>query len=1159
MKYLTALLFVLVLFVGASAQSNPPLRVKEIDGDPSVNLVREIRVTNGTLTRVSSGVVQLTVTGGSGSPGGLDTQMQFNDGAAFGGDAGLVYNKTTNFLTVTGGGITLSTSTINKLTLTPPATGATLTVADGKTLTVSNTLTFTGTDSASVAFGAGGTAAYSNAANTFTVAQTVSLSGVTTGTDGIAITLTGNANALGQLAGVNSTVQGTGATNDDLYSALEFGSSYAGSGTGSIVYGARGTASITGTSVAAETSALVGSAANSGSGTNTLAIGVKSDVTKASTGTITTAVGVKSVILNQNATGSIGTARGLDLSGWSNSGTITTSAGIYADTSIDVGTTKYFIKSLSVSPSELAGALLVSGVLTAGTSPTTLTDAAGKILSAALNTVQPAQGGTGVTALGTGVATALGVNVGSAGAFVTFNGALGTPSSGVVSTGVTLGDVTMNVTGTDATGDIYYRDASGILTRLPVGSTDQVLKVAAGLPSWGTDATGGGALPVVDTTSVVEGSADGTKEVRIEADGITTGTVRVWTAPDSNTTIPIFSQIITFAGPTAARTVTFPDEAFTVAGVASTQTLSNKTLTAPRIADLGFIADANGNEAIIVDTVASAVNEITVANAATGTGPTISATGGDTNIDLNLVPKGTGGVKITGTGTSYVGIGDTDNSHYLQLQVGTNLTADRILTLTTGDAARTITVNGNPTLDDWFDQSVKVAANPQFATVEVGAASDTTLARSSAGNLSVEGNLIYRAGGTDVPVADGGTGASTLTGILQGNGTSAVTAFAPGTGVVTALGVNVGSAGAFVTFNGALGTPSSGVVSTGVTLGDVTMNVTGTDATGDIYYRDAGGLLARLGIGSTGQVIKVAAGLPSWGTDESAGSPTWDTIGAPAGAVSLVSNGTSETFTIDFQAAFTTGSQMVVKSSTGNPTGGVLFEVLGHDADVQLLKITNGGTNGIAVSAAGALTVTGSGTIVATTGDSATAFFSTGTLEAALLPAASESAQGAAELATSAEINAGSDAARVIAVDQFNGSIFGQQDVQLEVLGDTTAATVADGHLYFVIPLKLNGMNLVGVSAQVRAAGTTNTLNIDLARCATVATGNMCSGTVVDMLSTNLTIDSTENKSSTAATAAVIDTANDDVATDQVIRIDIDAIQTTPSQGLKVLLVFRLP
>lgn len=50
--------------------------------------------------------------------------------------------------------------------------------------------------------------------------------------------------------------------------------------------------------------------------------------------------------------------------------------------------------------------------------------------------------------------------------------------------------------------------------------------------------------------------------------------------------------------------------------------------------------------------------------------------------------------------------------------------------------------------------------SPQFTAVNIGHATDTTLARSSAGNLSIEGNVIYRAGGTDVALADGGTGAS---------------------------------------------------------------------------------------------------------------------------------------------------------------------------------------------------------------------------------------------------------------------------------------------------------------------------------------------------------------------------------------------------------------
>jgi hypothetical protein len=80
----------------------------------------------------------------------------------------------------------------------------------------------------------------------------------------------------------------------------------------------------------------------------------------------------------------------------------------------------------------------------------------------------------------------------------------------------------------------------------------------------------------------------------------------------------------------------------------NTVTLSNKTLTSPRFADGGFIADANGNEMVIFDTVASAVNELTIGNAATGTNPFIAASGGGTNISINLIPKGTGQVQSNG-------------------------------------------------------------------------------------------------------------------------------------------------------------------------------------------------------------------------------------------------------------------------------------------------------------------------------------------------------------------------------------------------------------------------------------------------------------------------------------------------------------------------------
>jgi hypothetical protein len=78
------------------------------------------------------------------------------------------------------------------------------------------------------------------------------------------------------------------------------------------------------------------------------------------------------------------------------------------------------------------------------------------------------------------------------------------------------------------------------------------------------------------------------------------------------------------------------------------ETLTNKTLTAPKIANGGFVADANGNEQIKFTTTASAVNELTVVNSAAGNAPEISSTGGDTDIDLKITPKGSGNLVLDG-------------------------------------------------------------------------------------------------------------------------------------------------------------------------------------------------------------------------------------------------------------------------------------------------------------------------------------------------------------------------------------------------------------------------------------------------------------------------------------------------------------------------------
>ena len=83
-----------------------------------------------------------------------------------------------------------------------------------------------------------------------------------------------------------------------------------------------------------------------------------------------------------------------------------------------------------------------------------------------------------------------------------------------------------------------------------------------------------------------------------------------------------------------------------------TQTLTNNTLTSPKIGT--SILDTNGNELFLLTATGSAVNEITLANAASGNAPSLTASG-ETNVSLNLVPKGTGQVQINGNTAATVG------------------------------------------------------------------------------------------------------------------------------------------------------------------------------------------------------------------------------------------------------------------------------------------------------------------------------------------------------------------------------------------------------------------------------------------------------------------------------------------------------------------------
>lgn len=105
--------------------------------------------------------------------------------------------------------------------------------------------------------------------------------------------------------------------------------------------------------------------------------------------------------------------------------------------------------------------------------------------------------------------------------------------------------------------------------------------------------------------------------------------------------------------------LTLPGTTGEIISTTATQTLTNKTLTTPTIVTpkiANGIQDQFGNEILTLSSTSSAVNEITITNNTTTNPPAITATGGDTNINLNVSAKGTGSVKLSKAAYSAVSV-----------------------------------------------------------------------------------------------------------------------------------------------------------------------------------------------------------------------------------------------------------------------------------------------------------------------------------------------------------------------------------------------------------------------------------------------------------------------------------------------------------------------
>lgn len=187
-----------------------------------------------------------------------------------------------------------------------------------------------------------------------------------------------------------------------------------------------------------------------------------------------------------------------------------------------------------------------------------------------------------------------------------------------------------------------------------------------------------------------------------------------------------------------------------------------------------------------------------------------------------------------------------------------------------------------------------IAGLTGLAIRDTSAAFDLTIAATSSAALSAARTLTLNMGNVAHTLAFGTT-ANTIT---FPNLASFTVITNGDTGTVTnaMLAGSIAASKLVGTDIATVGTLTAGTASTGFVLGGVTVTL-GSDATGDIHYRNSSGVFTRLGIGSSGNVLTVAGGLPSWAAPAAAaaGSLTGSTLAAGVTASSLTSVGTIAT------------------------------------------------------------------------------------------------------------------------------------------------------------------------------------------------------------------------------------------------------------------------
>jgi len=354
-------------------------------------------------------------------------------------------------------------------------------------------------------------------------------------------------------------------------------------------------------------------------------------------------------------------------------------------------------------------------------------------------------------------------------------------------------------------------------------------------------------------------------------------------------------------------------------------------VTASSGANSVMLRDANQNVAVNrlnqANTSVAAAGGTTALTAASTYSQTLTGTGGQTY----TMPDAT---TLT-TGVAFVFNNNATGTLTLQ-----DYATGSIGTITPGGAVELVLLSNGTTAGTWdvhgyLPENVTWgtnALNLGSTVITNGTWNGGTIQPAYGGTglttFTATNNALYSTGATTLtagtlPVAAGGTGNTTLTsnGVVYGNGTSAAGITAAGTTgqvliATTSSAPSWGSVPA-ASITGTLPIANGGTGQT--TAADAFNALDPMTTTGDMIYASAANTAARLGIGSTGQVLTVAGGIPSWSTPSTgAGTITRTDFTATSGQTVF-----SVTYTVGLIDVYQNGAKLAQADFTA--TNGTSF------------------------------------------------------------------------------------------------------------------------------------------------------------------------------------------------------------------------------------------